>query len=221
MLFRPSNLIAPHYCSSCGDVGKILCENCKYDISQEPYSRCLQCASAVSGGEARCYGCSLPYSRAWCVGEKNDGLERLIDAHKFERAKAASQVFSELLDSTLPQLPRSVTIVPVPTVATHIRQRGYDHTLLLARSLGKLRSLPVATPLKRLTNDTQRGASKREREAQAKRAFGCEALNGGCYLLLDDVYTTGSTVRYAAEALLAAGADEVWVGIIARQPLEK
>lgn len=221
MLFRPSNLIAPHYCCSCGEIGSILCENCKYDIVSEPYSKCLHCGSPTSGGEAVCGGCALPFSRAWCIGEKNGGLEGLIDAHKFERAKAASPVFSQLLDATLPQLPDSVTVVPVPTVATHIRQRGYDHTLLLARSFAAMRSLQMKTPLRRRTNDTQRGASRREREEQAKRAFVCDTLGGGCYLLLDDVYTTGATVRYAAEALKAAGANEVWLAIVARQPLEK
>ena len=56
---------------------------------------------------------------------------------------------------------------------------------------------------------------------QAKQAFSCKPLGGGRYLLVDDVFTTGATVHYAAQQLKDAGANEVWGAIIAHQPLEK
>ena len=218
---RLSNLIAPHYCCSCGEIGSLLCENCKYDISLEPYAQCLQCRAPSSVATGLCGGCITPYSRAWCIGEKQGALEKLIDAHKFERAKDAYLTFADLLHDTLPILPEDIRIVPVPTIPVHIRRRGYDHTALFAKAFASKRHLTVATPLLRLTRDTQRGATKAERHKQAARAFASEHLDGGIYLLLDDVYTTGATVEYAAKALRDAGADDVWVAVIARQPLEK
>lgn len=74
----------------------------------------------------------------------------------------------------------------------------------------------------RLTNTKQRQATARQRVEQAKKAF---CLNGGIdanipYLLIDDVYTTGSTIKYASQILQKAGAKHIWVAIIARQTLD-
>ena len=168
-----------------------------------------------------CSNCTTPYSRAWCVGERRDALERLIDSHKFEHLKDAYESFASLLDDIVPALPSGVTVVPVPTISAHIRQRGYDHTALLARRFARLRSCEYASPLERRTNHVQRGGTKRERQDQAKDAFASTPLLGGVYLLIDDVFTTGATVASAAAELRRAGATDVWVAVIARQPLEK
>jgi len=74
----------------------------------------------------------------------------------------------------------------------------------------------------RLTNTKQRQATARQRVEQAKKVF---CLNGGIdanipYLLIDDVYTTGSTIKYASQILQKAGAKHIWVAIIARQTLD-
>jgi len=67
------------------------------------------------------------------------------------------------------------------------------------------------------------GATKRAREIQAAAAF---AARGSIdtdqpYLLIDDVYTTGATIRHAAQQLVDAGASAVWVAVICRQPLDQ
>ncbi|MNH40046.1 DNA utilization protein GntX [compost metagenome] len=65
----------------------------------------------------------------------------------------------------------------------------------------------------------QRDANRAVRAAQAKRAFKARSsTDSHCYLLIDDVVTTGATIKYAAKALRDAGAKDVWVAAIARQP---
>ena len=216
-----SSLLAPHYCYSCDSIGELLCQACKYNIASEPYAQCVVCGTPTSGDESLCRHCIRPYSKAWCVGEKREALEKLIDAHKFERTKDVYRVFASLLDERLPVLPSDTIIVPVPTVAKHIRQRGYDHTRLLAARFAQIRGLKVSTPLLRRNASSQRGASKQDRWVQAKEAFHSQILDGGRYLLIDDVFTTGATVEHAAKAMLEAGADDVWLAVVARQPLEK
>jgi predicted amidophosphoribosyltransferase len=119
-------------------------------------------------------------------------------------------------------LPRNCIIVPVPTVAAHIRQRGYDHTLLIAKKLAKLQGLPLRRPLYRVTSSKQRGENRENHRVQASKAFAARGVLDpeAIYLLIDDVITTGATLRYAAKALADAGAREIWAGIIARQPLD-
>jgi ComF family protein len=156
------------------------------------------------------------------VADRRDHLQRLIGNYKFTNARAAHRPLAELLDTNLPELPENTVIVPVPTVSSHIRERGYDHMLLIARRLSRLRRLPISTRLQRATSTKQRAAGRRQRTEQAKVAFICrDQLDPDLtYLLIDDVITTGATVKYAAQALLNAGAVNVWVASISRQPLD-
>ena len=221
MLIRFSDLLAPHYCCSCGEIGAILCDYCKYNIISERVMQCISCERLTGGDESLCRQCALPYSRAWCVGVKTDELEKVIEAYKFGRAKSAYQLLAQLLDEVVPLLPDDTIVTAIPTVAAHIRERGYDHAALLARRFAATRRYTYSTPLVRLTKTRQRGASRRQREAQAKEAFRAISTVTGTYLLIDDVFTTGATVKYAAQALHDAGASEVWVVVLARQPFRK
>lgn len=213
--------IAPHYCCSCGKIGRVLCSYCKYDIIEEPYLACIVCRDPVSSRESLCQRHTLPYTRAWCAGERSNVLLKLLNDYKFERVRAAHHPIVSLLDETLPQIPLDTIVVPVPTIVKHIRVRGYDHTALIAKSFAKQRGLVYKQPIIRATTTSQLGKSRRERISQAKKAFSCSALAGERYLLIDDIYTTGATLQYAAQSLVDAGAREVWVAVLARQPLEK
>ena len=214
--------IAPHHCCGCGQMGTLLCDNCKYDITSEPFSACCACGNGLAGPSGFCDRCRLPYARAWCVAPRRDQLQQLIDRYKFDNARSAYRPLAELLHERLPQLPPQVKLVPVPTVSAHIRQRGYDHTMLIARRLARLRGLTVDTSLLRATNTMQRGATARQRTQQAKQAFVCTVQLDPevTYLLIDDVITTGATVKYAAKTLREAGAATVWVAAVSRQPLD-
>lgn len=218
---RLIDLIIPHYCCSCGEIGGLLCAYCKYDITCDKYEQCIACLGLGSRGEQLCRRCKLPYSRAWCIGARSEALCRLIDAYKFERARAAGTVLATLADEILPDLPHDLIVVPVPTIAPHIRRRGYGHVERLARELARLRKLSYQEVLSRETDTVQHGSSRREREIQASKTFASRRLAGGRYLLVDDVYTTGATTRHAANKLRRAGADDVWVFVASRQPLEK
>lgn len=212
--------LAPHPCCGCGITGQLLCVDCKYNITSEGFAACLACGRPVQGS-ARCARCALPYTKAWVVGERGEALAALIDQYKFERARSAHRLLAELLDGVVPELPSSTVVVPVPTIAKHIRLRGYDHTLLLARALAKRRKLVAKQVLTRHTTTVQLGASKVVRERNAKEAYGVNMkVDNVPHLLIDDVVTTGATLRYAAEALLLAGASEVWVAAVARQPMD-
>lgn len=164
----------------------------------------------------------MPYQRAWCVADRRDHLQRLIGNYKFTNARAAYKPLAQLLSERLPELPAETIVMPIPTVSAHIRQRGYDHMLLLSRHFARLRGLSIDTSLQRATNTTQRGSGVRQRARQAKAAFICNRQldDGKIYLLIDDVITSGATVKYAAQILLNAGASTVWVASISRQPLD-
>jgi ComF family protein len=169
-----------------------------------------------------CNACIVPYERVWVVDERDGVLQRLIGLYKFERAKSAYKHLADLLLAVLPELPANTVIVPIPTTFSRIRERGYDHMLLVAKYVARVRGLKCQPLIHRKTNTKQRQATAKQRVTQAKQAFEVRGKIDGSipYLLIDDVVTTGATIRYASQALRDAGAEHVWVGVIARQTLD-
>lgn len=221
MIDRLLEFVAPHHCFGCGKIGTVLCANCKYNIVDEAFSGCIVCTRPSAAGI--CNRCKTTYEKAWCVGDREGVLERLINAYKFDRVRRASATLGALLDETLPVLPAHTVVVPVPTVRSHIRVRGYDHAYLVAREFAKRRKLRLKPHVSRSASTSQRGLNKPERMKEAKLAFYCsDKLDATTpYLVVDDVVTTNATLRYAAGVLHDAGATTIWAAVIARQPLDK
>jgi ComF family protein len=220
MIDKMLSFVAPHLCSGCGKIGATFCNRCKYDIKKKPFLGCLLCRRASEDGICTDHGNA--YSKAWIVGERQGGLQRLIGGFKFQNMKASARSLAELLDERVPPLPASTMIVPIPTAPAHVRERGYDHMLLVAQYFARLRGLPLLQVVGRNTMATQHHANREARIVQAQSAFRAvgQVFPDSTYLLLDDVVTTGSTIAEASRVLKEAGANTTWVAAIARQPLD-
>lgn len=169
-----------------------------------------------------CNTCKAPFERVWVVGKRSGVLKRLLNIYKFERSKSAYKDLGDLILGALPELPAETVVVPIPTIPNHIRIRGYDHTLLIAKYIAKERNLKCKKILSRQQNTKQLGLSAQQRDDNAKHAF---VLSGNVcketpYLLVDDIITTGATVKYASKKLAEAGAEHVWVAAVAKQTLD-
>ena len=203
-----SELLCPHYCISCGKVGGILCECCKKYISPSKNQVCLACGGWLNNGV--CLSCSLPFGRQFYVSERDGLLKRLIEIYKYHSVRAAAPILAEALMSAVGD---GYTLVPLPTINRHIRERGFDHISLVCKKTG----LPVEKALIRANNTVQVGASLEQRREQAKSAYalGKYDLNKK-YCLVDDVWTTGSSMLAAAELLRATGIKNLAIAVIAR-----
>lgn len=211
-------IVAPHYCYSCQKKNNILCESCIYNITIDTKNSCIECRKPNLDGT--CHTCKTGYSKSWVVADREGELARLLHDYKWNGAFEARLVLGSLLNNTLPLLPDNTVIVPIPTISRHKRIRGYDHADLLAKSFAELRNLPKKSLLQRRTNSVQHTADRAQRIAQSKKAFYCteKVKSSDIYLIVDDIVTTGSTVSAAASVLRQAGASEVWVAAVARQP---
>lgn len=221
MLGSITNALIPHHCCSCGAIGAVLCEYCKYDIISESFGRCIVCLGPAAPVSHLCGSCNEPYTRAWCVGERGEALKIAINLYKYKSARAAAAPLIDLLDHTVPYLPPATRVVAVPTITSHVRVRGYDHMKLIVKQFARRRGLHVEQALRRVGTVRQQGASRQQRLTQAKSAFQCDPVAPVPHLLVDDVCTTGATLHYAAKALRDAGASEVYVAVLSRQTLEK
>ena len=146
---------------------------------------------------------------------------RLIWRLKFDRVRRAALPLARAM-SRLPGGEEEM-IVPVPTTKRRLAERGFNHAALIAGHLGDALGMPVAQALSR---DDDHGAQFRlSARAREKNLVGCmradERVRGRRVLLVDDVYTTGSTVREAARALGEAGAAGVGVFVAARAQAKK
>ena len=221
MIDKVLSLFAPHHCYICRQVGMVVCDNCKYNIINERFDVCVGCGdAAVRYG--LCGRCQTPYVRAWVVDVYRGPIGEAIKGMKIVSMRETAVVLGEILAEVLPTLPPEAVIVPVPTVRSHVRQRGFDHTKIMAETVAGRIGVPVKYLLRRVGNAMQRGATAAQRRRQAREAFVIETPIDPdiVYLLIDDVVTTGATIREASLRLREAGAKEVWVAVLVREALD-
>lgn len=137
-------------------------------------------------------------------------LKELISNYKYNSIRAASCVLAELLYGVIGS---DFTLVPLPTISRHIRERGFDHIGLICKKIG----MPVEKVLLRAKDTVQVGASSEQRQEQAKGAYYAGGVDESKrYLLVDDVWTTGSSMMAACEAMRLAGTKNLAIAVIAR-----
>jgi ComF family protein len=137
---------------------------------------------------------------------------------KFQGAQAAAAEIARQLAKFIPPL-QGYVIVPVPTATSRVRQRGYDQANLIARELARITKAPYSPALRRSGQVRQRGASRDQRSSQLQGAYRVaktSTIQGKHVILIDDVFTTGSTLEAAAKVAKAAGAHRVSGLVFAR-----
>ena len=142
--------------------------------------------------------------------------KRLITQLKFRPLRPAAVPLARAM-SMMPSGGEDV-IVPIPTTKRRLRERGFNQAALLAQILGRQWDVPVCEALERRdSHAAQMTLSARQRRSNL---LGCmrvvKDVAGKRVLLVDDVYTTGSTAQEAARALLEAGAAGVAMAAAAR-----
>jgi ComF family protein len=146
----------------------------------------------------------------------------LVSRLKFERAKAASSIIADsMLELVIDKKSdnQEQILVPLPTASSRRRQRGYDHSQLIARRLSSSLGVPYRPALTRLGQARQVGSIKIDRLSQMEDAFRIKfgaSVKDKDVLLVDDVLTTGASLEAAASCLLNSGAARVDALVFAR-----
>lgn len=211
------DLITPHSCRGCGRLGDAFCECCKKNIIAAHKNVCPNCKQLSPTGN--CPNCQdLP--PIYVVSDRNGILGTLIHDYKYSSVRAMSRPLADLINNVLPNdLPKNSILVPLPTATHHVRARGMDHTLLIAKNLSKLRHFSVQKLLLRAKNTVQVGSDREKRLTQASSAY---TLNpkikidqDATYILLDDIWTTGASTLAAKNLLEKAGAKKIIISLLA------
>lgn len=213
------DLLAPHSCRGCGRTGNALCDCCKNNIILSHQNHCPNCGQINLTG--KCLYCrNLPFT--FIVAERTSLIGNLVHDFKYQSIRSLAKPLAEILHATLPSIDGDVVIVPLPTISKHLRERGLDHTYLLAKHLAKLRGSQyhVTKLLTRHKNTVQVGSNRQTRLSQASAAYAITPRSqispNATYLLLDDVWTTGASLQAAHQILQQAGAKNIILTALAR-----
>jgi ComF family protein len=196
------DVLAPPHCVGCGAFATVLCPACVAAIARPPIVR-----NGIYG-----------IGRATALGAYDGTLRRAILALKYSNAVATGWALGELLAGCVARA--ADALVPVPLHGSRLRKRGYNQAEALA--CGMLRGWPPHREPPRVVADAlsrsratapQSGLDHAAREENVALAFqpgpGILAVAGKRVVLIDDVLTTGATLRACAIVLRESGAATV------------
>ena len=219
-----ADIFYPRCCPVCqkilADQRRMICPECEKELRPIGHPRCYKCGKPIETGEY-CRDCQKHrhvYEQGRGIFVYDGIMRRSVTRYKYYGcreygdfyARAMYRYAQKELREWKPDL-----IVPVPVHRSKERQRGFNQAALLAEKIAEGLSLPVNTRGLRRIHSTapQKKLGKYERGENLKHAFVADAryLQGvRRAFLIDDIYTTGSTVNYCAGALKQAGIEKVW-----------
>ena len=199
---------------------------------------------AETGSEMRCGMCQrarMPFAKAVAFGSYDGALRGLIHLLKYDRVRPAANVLGRMVAEAMAGLKfaeptKTPLLIPVPLYAGRERQRGFNQAEETARAALRVSptlapkstartwgtvALELNTSALRRTRETQSqtGLTRHQRRANLRGAFIAarpQEIAGREVVLVDDVYTTGTTAYECARVLRRAGAVEVYVATAAR-----
>lgn len=225
------DLLLPWRCAGCGRAGSPLCDSCAQRVEPMPASCCPRCGNGLDPPRL-CPVCHalgddpLSFARSAAV---HSGVMRVaIHRLKYEGETALAPLLARYLVAALaaPEWRewRAAAIVatPVPLHPRRETERGYNQAALLAQGLCRATGLPFAPHLLERERETrpQVGLNAADRRRNVHASFlASPAAAGLSLLLVDDVFTTGATLRDCARAAREAGAVAVCALTLARPKL--
>ena len=188
-----TQLLFPTRCIGCKEIGVLICSTCRLEWHPHLYSTYISSIPIYSG---------IIYSKT---------ASKILLSAKENGLKGADELIIKAIDHTLTQAKlrnRDIRLVPIPSSRSARRRRGRSFMVDIAQGVGVVGGYRISDSLElvRRVRD-QSGLHADARSENLKGAFGVKAGSypRGDLVLIDDVVTTGSTLREAVRALTAQG----------------
>ena len=228
------DILFPKVCINCGREGRYICDKCKVFIS-EAMPVCPTCYNSSFSGEIH-QNCVKKYGLDGLVSMWDyEGLvKRLIHNVKYG---GLGHIIDECVESSFKLIAKDINrfysflsflssdntyITYVPMYIKRKKRRGFNQSELIAKELGKISNSKVVPLLKKIIDtEDQAKLSKEERFENVKGSFkSCVklSLTQKEVLLVDDVFTTGATMRECCKVLKQSGIKKVWGFTLAKTP---
>lgn len=219
--------LLPPTCILCGHEGyrgRDLCFSCYQRLPRNTLC-CPQCAAVLEPPAAppllcgRCLAKPPAYHDAFVPFKYQDEISHLITSLKFGAQYKNARLLGQLLADDLHSQPKPDVLLPVPLHSSRYRERGFNQSLEIARTVARELHIPLALNACIRQRDTphQTRLSAKQRHKNMKNAFALvQPLNVAHIAILDDVMTTGSTVQELASLFTKKGGVTVSVWACAR-----
>lgn len=226
------NILFPQSCPLCSRPSTDhktapICPDCWHKISPYRGHICQRCGKPlISDVSITCGDCITEeplFKHARSYGLYKGGLRKAINLLKYHGLKRLARPLSDLLHQL--HLPSVDAVVPVPLYKKRLRLREFNQSALLARHAAKRLNAPLITDCLIKSRDTlpQVGLSAKDRRENIRKAFevrNSELIKEKSVILIDDVITTGATVRECSKALKKAGSADIYVITLAHGALD-
>ncbi len=234
------DVIYPPRCIVCRawTTGECLCDKCRVKVIPVPEPWCRYCGGPTHRDGEPCLHCSgerlPPFIWSTAAGLYQGPLRDAVHALKYHRRTQLAVPLAHLMllaidhpeckllecDAVDGLVPFDM-VVPAPLHPARLRQRGFNQADLLAREVARVLGPQLRTDVLRRvkSTSTQTALDRKERAENVVGVFSTckpEAVAGKSILLIDDVLTTGATVRDAARSLQNSGARRIAVLVVAR-----
>ena len=220
------SLLFPPRCEVCGLLQEpVVCARCRAQFQRITEPCCRQCGlpfDSAAKTVTHCPECRddpPAFDAARAAGRYGGALRRAVHLFKYDSVRAMALALGQFTLETV-ELPFSVDcLCPVPLHPKREAMRGFNQSGLLAEVLGEGWSVPVEAGLLSRVQNTppQMSLPAEERRRNIRGAFAATGHPAGRAVgLVDDVFTTGSTLRECSQMLKRAGAERVLVITVAR-----
>ncbi len=222
ILGRIAAYLLPGSCLLCSadSAGALLCARCVADLPQLPDARCPQCGIETTLGE-HCGACLKEppaFTHTVALFPYEFPVDRLIQALKYGHQLPLANWFGQYLSRETLAAGHDM-ILPLPLHPTRLQSRGFNQSAEIARTISRELGMQMNTSCLIRTRATppQAALPLKERARNVRGAFECrDDLGGKRILLVDDVMTSGSTLRECARILKLHGAAQITVAVVAR-----
>lgn len=218
------DIFYPPRCPICDHVlepGVLICKKCCEEVETVKEPVCKRCGKPLENERreycADCQRKSHAYRQGKAIFIYKEGIRQSMYRFKYSNrreyaafyAKEAAGLYGDWIKNNHIEV-----IVPIPMYQGKKRWRGYNQAEVFARALGAELKLPVNDRIVRRVRDTrpQKELNDRERRCNLKNAFQftSDIVKYKKILLVDDIYTTGSTMDAVAERLLSGGVKTIY-----------
>ncbi len=201
------------------------CAECDASLPWVRELACMKCGKPIGDeGQEYCWDCRVQrhfFDRGVAAFSYTDVMRHSVLQMKMQNRRDHIPFYAEAMAMTLARrLPswRPEVILPVPMHARKRRVRGYNQSELLAREIGRLTGIPVESRLLRCTRPVRAqkelGREERLRNLRGSIAV-CKPFPGySRVLLVDDVYTTGSTMDEISRVLREQGVRHIFFVVL-------
>jgi len=224
------DIIYPRRCPICGDIaipkGELACPSCKLKLVPIEEPRCKKCSKPIDSEEKEfCLDCERKhhhYIKGYALWIYDSHMKKSMTEFKFHGRREYSEFYvDEIVKRYGKDIQRIApdVLVSIPIHKTKQLQRGYNQADILAKGIGKELNIPVLSHLLLRDKKTlpQKQLNDKERLKNLEKAFAFSKEENDKYqkairkvMLVDDIYTTGSTMEACTNILLKNGIEDVY-----------